>query len=158
MAGTVLELAALDEVVTDYRRRHQRLVLTNGVFDLLHVGHLRYLRAARALGDVLFVGVNRDSAVAALKPGRPLVGENERAELVAALDPVDHVVLFEGVRADELLERIRPDVYAKGDDYRLESLPEAAIALRLGARLAFIPLVPGHSTSLLLRNLRGEDQ
>ena len=116
----------LPELLDELRRVHargERIVLTNGHFDLLHVGHLRYLRAARALGDVLVVGVNSDASVRRLKPGRPLLPEAERAELLAALDPVDFVVIFDQSTADELLRAIRPAVYAKGADYSEASLP-----------------------------------
>ncbi len=129
-------------------------MLTNGIFDLLHVGHLRYLRAARALGDVLVVGINADSVVR--KPGRPLVADTERAELVAALDPVDYVVIFSEPTADALLRAVEPDVYAKGADYTEQTLPEVATTQALGARLAFIPLVANRSTSALVAQLRGE--
>ena len=126
-------------------------MLTNGVFDLLHVGHLRYLRQARALGDVLVVCVNADAAV--VKPGRPLVPEAERAELVAALEPVDYVVIFTELRADALLRSVRPRTYVKGADYTEATLPEAATARDVGAELVFLPLVEGRSTSALLRKL-----
>lgn len=125
------------------------MVLTNGVFDLLHVGHLRYLRLAREYGDVLVVGVNADGAV--LKPGRPLVPDSERAELVAALAPVDFVVIFAEPTADQLLRGVRPDIYAKGADYSEATLPEAATATTLGAQLVFIPLVAGRSTTALIQ-------
>jgi rfaE bifunctional protein nucleotidyltransferase chain/domain len=127
------------------------VVLTNGVFDILHVGHLRYLRTARGLGDVLVVGVNADASVG--KPGRPLVPDVERAELVAALDPVDYVVIFDEPTADRLLRALRPGVYVKGGDYSDATLPEAATAREVGARVEFIPLVPRHSTSRLLEKL-----
>ncbi len=122
-------------------------MLTNGIFDLLHVGHLRYLRQARALGDILVVGVNADAAVH--KPGRPLVADTERAELVAALEPVDYVVIFNAPTADELLRALRPSVYVKGADYSEATLPEAATARELGAQLVFLPLVPDRSTTRL---------
>jgi len=144
-----MELPVLVEELAPVRIGHARVVLTNGVFDLLHVGHLRYLRAARALGDVLVVGVNADASVRALKPGRPLVPQGERAELVAALDPVDYVVIFSEPTADALLLALRPTVYAKGADYTESTLPESATARQVGAQLAFIPLVPGHSTTEL---------
>src|ERR671913_13097 len=100
------------------RAHGRRIVFTNGVFDLLHPGHVRYLQAARALGDVLFVGVNGDAAVARLKgAGRPLMPAVERAELLAALRAVDHVVIFEEDSADALLSAVRPHVHAKGTDY-----------------------------------------
>ena len=133
------------------RARGRRIVLTNGHFDLLHVGHLRYLRQARGLGDVLVVGINSDDSVRARKPGRPLVPEEERAELVAALEPVDYVVIFDEPTADALLRVVRPTVYAKGADYTEATLPEAATAHAVGATLRFIPLVPERSSSALLR-------
>src|SRR5262245_44818991 len=117
LEGRVLEIAALVEELAPVRIGHARVVLTNGVFDLLHVGHLRYLRAARALGDILVVGVNADARVRALKPGRPLVPDTERAELVAGLDPVDFAVIFAEPTADALLRALRPAVYVKGGDY-----------------------------------------
>lgn len=149
MPGPVLDLPALAEQLEALRARGARVVLTNGVFDLLHVGHLRYLRAARAAGDVLVVGVNADAAVRALKPGRPLVPATERAELVAALAPVDFALIFAEPTADALLRALRPDVYAKGADYGPETLPEAATARAVGASLLFMPLVPQRSTSAL---------
>ena len=147
MPGPVVDLGALRAQLD----RSARVVLTNGVFDLLHVGHLRYLRAARALGDVLVVGVNADTAVH--KPGRPLVPEVERAELIAALEPVDFVVIFADETADGLIRAIRPAVYVKGADYAEHTLPEAATAREVGARIEFIPLVPGRSTTALARAL-----
>ncbi|HEY3062634.1 MAG TPA: adenylyltransferase/cytidyltransferase family protein [Chloroflexota bacterium] len=149
MAGRVLVLSELIEELAPVRIGHARVVLTNGVFDLLHVGHLRYLRAARALGDVLVVGVNADATVRAAKPGRPLVPDVERAELVAALEPVDYVVLFAQPTADALLRALRPSVYVKGADYSETTLPEADTARKLGVELVFVPLVPNHSSSAL---------
>jgi len=151
MPGPVEELASLRSHLDAARQHGQRIVLTNGVFDLLHVGHLRFLRAARLLGDLLVVGVNADAAVR--KPGRPLVPDAERAELVAALEPVDYVVIFAEPTADSLLSSIRPDVYAKGADYSATTLPEAATAREVGARVEFIPLVPGRSSTSLLSRL-----
>lgn len=156
MPGPVLDIPALLVEVGRMRAEGRRMVLTNGVFDLLHVGHLRYLRSARRLGDVLVVGVNEDAAVRALKPGRPLVPQDDRAELVAALAPVDYVVLFGDRTAERLLEALRPDVYAKGGDYTATTLPERDVASRVGATLEFIPIVPGRSTSGLLRRLRDD--
>ncbi|MBV9596730.1 MAG: adenylyltransferase/cytidyltransferase family protein [Chloroflexi bacterium] len=152
MAGPVEELPRLQARLDAARQQGRRIVLTNGIFDVLHVGHLRYLRAARSLGDVLVVGVNADAAVG--KPGRPLVPDVERAELVAALEPVDYVVIFVEPTADSLLRAVRPTVYAKGADYNTEILPEAATAREVGAELAFIPLTPGHSSTLLAHELR----
>jgi len=149
MAGPVLDLVTLLEELARARGAGARVVLTNGIFDLLHVGHLRYLRQARREGDLLVVGVNADSAVH--KPGRPLVPEAERAELLGALEPVDLVVIFANDTADALLEAIRPDVYVKGADYSESTLPEAATVGKVGARMVFVPLVPDRSTSSLAR-------
>jgi rfaE bifunctional protein nucleotidyltransferase chain/domain len=139
-------------VLSAHLSADKRVVLTNGVFDLLHVGHLRYLRAARALGDVLVVGVNADASVH--KPGRPLVPDSERAELVAALEPVDYVVLFAEPTAADLIRILRPHVYAKGADYAHKPLPEAEAAREVGAKVVLIPLVPGRSTSRLAAGLK----
>jgi len=148
MPGPVLNLAALNERLDASRRDGARIVLTNGVFDVLHVGHLRYLRQARALGDVLVVGINADAAVR--KPGRPLVSDVERAELVAALEPVDYVVIFDQLTADQLMLAVRPTIYAKGGDYSEASLPEATTAREVGAEMVFLPLTPDRSSSRMI--------
>ena len=155
MTGVVLDLVTLRDEVERARQRGARIVLTNGVFDLLHVGHLRYLRQARRAGDVLVVGVNADAAVQ--KPGRPLVPEDERAELVAALEPVDYVVIFGESTADALLRAVRPDVYVKGADYSESTLPEAPTAREIGAQLLFVELVQNRSTSALARAVCSSD-
>jgi D-glycero-beta-D-manno-heptose 1-phosphate adenylyltransferase len=133
------------------RAAGQRIVLANGCFDLLHVGHLRYLQEARALGDVLFVGINSDAAVERLKgAGRPLMPAGERAELLAALRAVDHVVVFDGDTADGLLAAIRPAVHAKGTDYPPGTVPEAATARALGATVAIVGDPKEHGTRELI--------
>ena len=152
--GNVISRAELPHVVADLRRRQRTIVASNGCFDLLHVGHVRYLQAARRLGDALIVGVNADESVRRLKgPERPINTEADRAEVLAALACVDYAVIFGEDTASELLSEIRPDVYAKGGDYTLESLPEAAIVQQHGGRVALIPLVPGKSTSALQARL-----
>jgi rfaE bifunctional protein nucleotidyltransferase chain/domain len=133
------------------RQAGRVVVLTNGHFDLLHIGHARYLRQARDLGDVLFVGVNGDAACARLKgPGRPIVPAAERAELLTCLRSVDYAVIFEEDTADELLRAIRPRYYVKGGDYSVASLPEATVAAEVGAEVRFLPFERGHSTSALI--------
>jgi rfaE bifunctional protein nucleotidyltransferase chain/domain len=133
-----------------------RVVFTNGHFDLLHVGHVRYLQAARALGDALVVGLNSDASAAALKPGRPLIPQDERAELIAALACVDVVVIFVGTEASPLVEALRPDVYVKGGDWGQpggKRPPEAAVVAAYGGQIAYLPYVPGHSTSELINRI-----
>ena len=136
----------------------RRLVLTNGCFDLLHIGHVRYLPAAGALGDALAVAANADASVRALKgPARPLNHAEDRAEVLAALGCVDYVTIFDEPRATLLLAAVRPHIYVKGGDYRLETLdPEERAALEAaGAEIRLLPLPPGRSTSRLIEAVLG---
>ncbi len=131
----------------------ERLVFTNGCFDLLHVGHVRYLQEARALGDALAVAVNGDESVRALKgPTRPINGEDDRAEVLAALACVDYVFIFPDMRVTEAVRTVRPHVYAKGGDYTVDSLnPEELGALReAGSEIKILPLIPGRSTTAII--------
>jgi len=126
-------------------------VLANGCFDLLHVGHVRYLSAARGLGDALVVGLNSDASVRRLKgPGRPVMAADERAELIGALAAVDLVVVFEEDNAEALIARLRPDVHAKGTDYTEESVPERAAVLAAGGRVAIAGDPKSHATRDLI--------
>ena len=140
------------------RREGKRVVFTNGVFDILHVGHVRYLQAARALGDALLVGINSDASVRRLKgPTRPLNPEDERAEVIAALACVDGVCIFGEDRPDDLIEAVRPAIHAKGGDYGTpDALPETPLVRRLGGEVVILPLVPGRSTTRLLGRMQGE--
>lgn len=138
------------------RAHGQRIVFTNGCFDILHVGHVRYLGAARALGDCLVVGLNSDASVRRLKgPERPVNEEADRAEVLDALRAVDYVTIFDEPTAAELIEIIRPDVYVKGGDYTIATLPEAKIVRDYGGRVEFIDLVPARSTTRVIEKLRG---
>ncbi|HEV8642532.1 MAG TPA: adenylyltransferase/cytidyltransferase family protein [Methylomirabilota bacterium] len=149
---TVEEAAALAERL---RAEGKRIVLANGCFDLLHVGHVRYLKDARALGDVLFVGLNADAAVTRLKgPGRPLMPAPERAELLGALRAVDHVVVFDDDTADRLVARLRPHVHAKGTDYTVESVPERGSVRAIGGEIAIAGDPKSHSTRDLIALIR----
>ncbi len=153
----ILTLAELTTRAEEIRANRRRLVLTNGCFDLLHVGHVRYLQQAAELGDVLVVAVNGDESVRSLKgPGRPLNSEEDRAEVLAALECVDFVVIFPDLRATRVIETLRPAIYVKGGDYTLESLdPEEVAALKkAGAEIRTLPLVPKKSTSRLIERMR----
>ena len=160
--GKVLAAADLAAQRDRLGRAGRRLVFTNGCFDLLHVGHVRYLQAARALGDALAVGLNADGSVRALKgPGRPLNPADERAEVLAALTCVDFVTIFDETRATRLLSQVRPHVYVKGGDYTLETLDaeERGVLLDAGARIEFVPTVPGRSTTRLVAAIqRGPEE
>lgn len=164
----IVERAELPESLAELRRYASRLVCTNGVFDLLHLGHLRYLEAARCLGDALIVGINSDASARRLKgPTRPLVSESERAELIAGLACVDLVTIFDEDTAEALLQLVRPLIYVKGGDYARptatpgtdaapghgKALPEAAMMLTQGGRVELIPYLPGHSTTELIARI-----
>jgi rfaE bifunctional protein nucleotidyltransferase chain/domain len=141
--------------LAEHKQRAERIVFANGCFDTLHVGHVRYLEGARREGDILVVGVNSDASVCALKgPGRPILDENARAQLVAALCSVDYVVFFSEPTVESLLEDLRPDVHAKGTDYTAETVPERATANRLGIKIAIVGDPKDHSTRELLASVR----
>ncbi len=156
--GKVLDEGQALEELRRRRERGERVVFTNGCFDLLHVGHVRYLRQARGLADMLVVGLNTDDSVRGLKgPERPIVPEDERAEVLAALEVVDYVVLFPDLTAERLVGTLKPEVYVKGGDYTLDprSLPEAGVVQRYGGEVRLMPVHPGRSSSGLLSRLKG---
>jgi rfaE bifunctional protein nucleotidyltransferase chain/domain len=143
------------QIAGDLRAQGKQIVFANGCFDILHVGHARYLAGARAEGDALIVGVNADSCVQGLKgPGRPVLNERARALLVAALRTVDYVVIFSEPNVEALLAELRPDVHAKGTDYTAETVPEKSTADRLGIRVAIVGDPKKHSTRELLQTVR----
>ncbi len=150
----ILSRNALLEQLAGQRQRRRRIVLANGCFDLLHVGHIRYLEGARREGDVLVVGVNSDASERVLKgDGRPILPAQARAELVAALAAVDYVVIFDEPNVGALLTAICPDVHAKGTDYTAETVPERKLAAELGIRIAIVGDPKLHSTRELLARL-----
>lgn len=156
MKAKILSLNQLAEEALRLRQNGKRLVATNGCFDILHVGHVRYLAAARKLGDALVVGVNGDDSVRALKgERRPLNNERDRTEVLTALEAVDYVSIFPQVRATEFLEAAQPAIYAKGGDYSLESLnaEERGALEKCGAKIEIIPFETGYSTTGLLEKM-----
>jgi rfaE bifunctional protein nucleotidyltransferase chain/domain len=157
MKEKIVEMKELAARAQEFRAAGKRLVATNGCFDLLHVGHVRYLEAARALGDALAVGVNSDQSARELKgPGRPLNNERDRAEVLAALEDVDLVVIFPELRATRFIEAVAPAIYVKGGDYTLETLniEERGALQKVGADIRIIPFEKGYSTTRLLEKLR----
>lgn len=158
-AGQVLTAGEAAQLAADQRAVGRTVVFTNGCFDLLHRGHVAYLQAARALGDCLIVGLNDDQSVRRLKgPGRPIMPEADRAEVLAALRSVDAVVLFAGDTAEALVAALRPAVYVKGGDWQTGALrpPEAAVALANGGRVEYIAYLAGRSTSEILAHIRAD--
>ncbi|MGH9796286.1 MAG: adenylyltransferase/cytidyltransferase family protein [Candidatus Acidiferrales bacterium] len=151
----ILERAELRARLERHRQARERIVLANGIFDVLHVGHSRYLQGAKREGDVLVVAVNSDESAARWKgPGRPVLDEKARAQLVAALAVVDYVTIFDEPNVEPLLDALRPHVHAKGTDYTAETVPEREAAQRIGARVAIVGDAKRHSTTDLIHKLR----
>ncbi len=152
----ILGRQQLRQQVEQWRRAGERVVLTNGNFDLLHVGHVRYLRGAKELGGKLVVAINSDESVRALKgEGRPIMPAEERAEIVSALADVDAVVIFPELDVRALIREIRPDIQAKGTDYTVESVPEHDAVAEYGGRVAIVGDPKDHSTSEIIRSRLG---
>lgn len=151
-----------DELLSEVavrRKAGARIVLANGCFDVLHVGHVRYLQGAKETADVLVVGINSDKQVAVLKgAGRPIIGERERAEIVAAVEAVDLVTIFDEPTVEKLLLALRPDVHAKGTDYTEDTVPEREVVRAYGGRTAIVGDPKNHSTSQLLGRLGSADE
>jgi rfaE bifunctional protein nucleotidyltransferase chain/domain len=151
----IVSREGLHAILEEHRRAARKIVFANGVFDLLHVGHVRYLQAARAEGNLLVVGINSDASTRKLKgDGRPILTERARAALVAALRAVDYVVIFDELDVNSLLRELQPDVHAKGTDYTADTVPERDLAAMLGIRVAIVGDPKKHSTRDLLARLR----
>jgi len=155
VTSRILARQDLARVADELRTAGKRIVVTNGCFDILHVGHVRVLDAARQLGDVLIVGLNSDESVRKLKgPTRPVNSEMDRAEVLANLRSVDFVTVFTEDTADELLKAIKPDIYAKGADYTVSSLPETKTVESFGGQIRLLELVPGKSTTNIVGKIQ----
>ena len=157
MNQKIVDQDRLVSISESMRKQGRKLVLTNGCFDLLHLGHVRYLQEARSLGDALVVALNGDDSVRSLKGnGRPLNTAQNRAEVIAALQSVDHVVIFPELRVTRLIEQLRPAIYVKGGDYTTLSLnPEERTALeKVGAQVQILPFEPGYSTSKMISQIK----
>lgn len=151
----IINESALREEIQKWRAANKKIVFTNGCFDIIHVGHLRTFIEAKKMGDLLIVGINSDRSVKALKgETRPIISEQDRAELISALKPIDYVIIFDDNNVSRLLETIKPDIYVKGGDYTLENLPEKETIIRYNIEVKFIPLVPGISTTELVNRIR----
>jgi len=149
--GQVIPREKIEQIVSDLRKSNQKIVTTNGCFDILHVGHVRYLRKTAELADVLIIALNSDSSVHRLKGHtRPVNPEQDRAEILAALEFVDYVVIFEEDTPVNLLSIIKPDFHAKGGDYDINTLPETGVIEENGGKVVFIPFVEGKSTTNII--------
>ena len=140
----------------ELKARGKKIVFTNGCFDILHAGHVRYLTTAKNFGDVLIVGLNTDESVRRLKgDSRPINNQFDRAEILLGLKAVDHVIIFGEQTAESLIRQVKPNVYVKGGDYTLETLPEAKIVQQFGGRVELVNLVAGHSTTNIVEKILG---
>jgi glycerol-3-phosphate cytidylyltransferase len=138
----------------ELRAQNKKIIFTNGCFDIIHAGHVRYLNAAKSFGDILIVGLNSDESVRRLKgASRPINSEQDRAEVLLGLKAVDYVILFDESTAENLISDVRPNVYVKGGDYNLENLPEAKIVQSYGGKVEFINLVAGRSTTNIINKI-----
>ena len=153
-----MEISELKILREQYRKQKQTVVFTNGCFDILHAGHVRYLTEAKKLGDVLVVGLNSDESVRKLKgEGRPVNPAADRAEVLEGLRAIDQVVVFDEDTAEEMVRQLQPDVYVKGGDYSLDRLPESSIVAAYGGRTVLVPMVEGRSTSNVIRKLKRKE-
>jgi len=155
MTAKIMELKALKKEIEAKKEAGELIVFSNGCFDILHVGHIRYLKKAASLGDKLVLAVNSDRSVKELKgKGRPFVPEAERLELLAALEMIDYLILFSEIDAKDLLEKIKPQIYVKGGDYRIEDLPEAETVYNYGGKIVLITEIKGKSTTNIIKKIR----
>jgi rfaE bifunctional protein nucleotidyltransferase chain/domain len=151
----IVSLEEIKKIAENLKAQNKTIVTTNGCFDILHAGHVRYLKQAKALGDVLVLGLNSDSSVKKLKGDtRPINSQDDRAEVIAGLEAVDYVVIFNEDTPVSLLEVIKPDIHAKGGDYDINTLPEAKTISENGGQIAFIPLVEGRSTTNIINKTK----
>lgn len=154
-AAKIVSRSEMERLAERWAEDGSKTVFTNGCFDLLHVGHTRYLQAARALGDRLVLGLNSDASVRQLKgPSRPILPQEERAELLASLACVDHVLIFDEPTADEAIKAVRPALYVKGGDYEPDSIPETPLVRALGGEVRVLPFVEGRSTTSLIARIQ----
>ena len=145
----------LKETISVIKKENKKIVFTNGCFDILHAGHVRYLKQSKACGDVLIVGLNSDSSVKQLKgDSRPVNKEQDRLEVLSGLEAVDYVVIFEEKTPENIIKEIKPDIYTKGADYTLDTLPEAKTVIENGGRVEFINLVKGKSTTNIIKAIK----
>jgi len=144
----------LKEIIGELKKQNKKIVTTNGVFDILHIGHIRYLQKAKKLGDVLIVAINSDSSVRKIKgPKRPLNNENDRAEMLASLQCIDFVAIFDEENPIKFLEEIKPDVHAKGGDYKISQIIEKDTVEKNNGRVVLIPMVKGYSTTEFVKKI-----
>ena len=152
----IKNIAELKKIVEELKGKNKKIITTNGVFDILHIGHIRYLQEAKKLGDVLIVAVNSDNSVKKIKdPKRPLNNENDRAEALAALECVDYVAIFNEENPIKILEEIKPNIHVKGGDYKIDQIIEKDVVEKHNGKIVLIPEVKGYSTTDIIKKISG---
>ena len=153
--GKIIKKEEAKEIIDKLKKQNKKTVFTNGCFDILHVGHVRYLRESSKYGDILIVGLNSDISVKKIKgDSRPINDENDRAEILAELECVDFVVIFNEESPSKLIDELKPDIYTKGADYSLETLPERDVVLKNNIEVKFIKFVEGKSTTNIIKTIQ----
>ena len=151
----LIDRMKISEIVTGLKAKGKKIVFTNGCFDILHVGHVRYLKEAKALGDILILGLNSDCSVKSLKGSNRLINnESDRAEVLSALKAIDYVVIFDEKTAENIVGEVKPDIYAKGGDYSIDTLPEAKIVAEHGGKTVLLQLVDGKSSTNIINKCK----
>ena len=151
----LIDRMKISEIVTGLKAKGKKIVFTNGCFDILHVGHVRYLKEAKALGDILILGLNSDCSVKSLKgSNRPINNESDRAEVLSSLKAIDYVVIFDEKTAENIVGEVKPDIYAKGGDYSIDTLPEAKIVAEHGGKTVLLQLVDGKSSTNIINKCK----
>ncbi len=154
MKNKIKNIKEIKEIVADHKKRNEEVVFTNGCFDLLHVGHIRYLYQAKKFGDVLIVALNSDESVKQLKgENRPIINEKERAELLSALEMIDYLIIFNDLTCKNILNLLKPDIYVKGGDYTRETLPEWPVVRKYGGVVKLVDEIEGRSTTSLINKI-----
>lgn len=147
-------IKSLQQILAKLKNQGKKIVFTNGCFDILHIGHIRYLKKAKSFGDILVIGLNSDSSVKKLKgKNRPVFSQNERAEILSSLEFVDFVIIFNEDTPEKLISKIKPDIHVKGGDYKTDDLPEAEIVKEYGGKIKIVKFIPGYSTTGLINKI-----
>ena len=154
MSNKLKEISELQDIVQNYKEKDEKIVFTNGCFDLLHIGHIRYLYKAKEFGSILIVALNSDKSVKDLKgENRPIIKEKERAELLSALEMIDYITIFDDLTCKNIIKKLKPDIYVKGGDYTKETLPEWSVVTEYGGEVRLVKEIKGQSTTSLIEKI-----
>ena len=154
MAEIIKNHNKLKEVIEKHKREGKKIIFGNGCFDILHVGHIRYIKSAKALGDILVIAINSDKSLEKIKKRKPIISEDERLEILSAIKYIDYLTLFDEERVDKLILLLKPHIHAKGTDYTMENVPERNTVLSYGGKIAIVGDLKTHSSSDLIKKIK----